>query len=219
VNPAIPKVFHQIWIGPNPLPDEFRRYARTWLESHPGWELELHTEATLKTRYRHIISQCREYRHAANIFRYELMLETGGVYIDTDLECLRNIEELLDADFVTAAQRDILFGPDAINNAFFACIPRHPVLQRLVAAIPVTYEENLHAGAFGKSHFGPALFTQHVMLGYARSVEDVIILDRKLFYPYGPHELARRDEAFPYAYAVHHWASSKGLTGKGILSL
>jgi hypothetical protein len=218
VNPAIPKVFHQIWIGPDPLPAEFKRYGQTWLDHHPGWELRLHTEATLKTGYPSIIEQCREYRHAANIYRYELMLETGGVYIDTDFECLRNIEELLDAAFVTAPQRDNVYAPDAINNAFFACTPDNPIMRRLVEAIPVTWEIVRQATlGFGRSHFGPALFTHHVMRGSACG--EAVLLDRKLFYPYGPDELARRDEAFPDAYAVHHWASSKGLRGKGILSL
>jgi mannosyltransferase OCH1-like enzyme len=211
VNPAIPKVFHQIWIGPDPLPDEFKRYGQTWLDHHPGWELRLHTAADLTTRYPIIVEQCREYRHAANIYRYELLLETGGVYIDTDFECLRNIEEeLLDARFVAAAQRDNVYAPDAINNAFFACTPEHAVLKRLVDAIPTTYAENQHLRAFGKSHFGPALFTHHVLLGAVR--DGALVLRRQLFYP-KPHELDQ------YTCAVHHWASSKGLRGPGILSL
>ena len=40
----IPRIFHQIWVGPDPLPDEFAAYGQTWLDHHPGWELKLWTD-------------------------------------------------------------------------------------------------------------------------------------------------------------------------------
>ena len=43
----IPRVFHQVWVGPEPLPDEYRRYGQTWLQHNPGWVLELWTDENL----------------------------------------------------------------------------------------------------------------------------------------------------------------------------
>ena len=38
---------------------------------------------------------------------------------------------------------------------------------------------------------------------------DLAIFGPQLFYPYLWDELERRNEAFPDAYAVHHWASAR----------
>src|SRR5581483_2776119 len=93
----IPRLFHQIWLGPSPLPDEYRRYQQTWLDHHQGWELRLWTEEGLP----------------AGLRRPELLWREGGVYVDTDFECLRSIEPLIeDAElFITLAK------PDRVNNA------------------------------------------------------------------------------------------------------
>ena len=43
----IPCVFHQIWVGADALPDEFRALQETWTRHHPDWELRLWTDANL----------------------------------------------------------------------------------------------------------------------------------------------------------------------------
>lgn len=210
----IPKIFHRIWIGTTPIPAEFAGYGATWLQHHPGWELREYSEAALTTRYPDLVSKCREFRYAANIYRYELLLQHGGVYIDMDFECRKNIEELLlDSDFVAAAQRGDMRAPDALNNAFIACTPGNAVMQRIVDAIPRAYEEGMkRPGWFGRSHFGPSLFTKIVLKSGAK------ILPSKLFYPYSSDELHLRNDPFPDAYAVHHWDACTRFRGRGIIT-
>ena len=41
----IPQVFHQIWVGPDPFPDELAAYRQTWIDHHPHWEHRLWTES------------------------------------------------------------------------------------------------------------------------------------------------------------------------------
>ena len=43
----IPRVFHQVWLGLDPLPEAHARYQETWLEHHPGWELRVWTDENL----------------------------------------------------------------------------------------------------------------------------------------------------------------------------
>jgi len=39
-----PRVFHRIWIGPDPLPDSFAAFGESWVRHHPHWEHRLWTE-------------------------------------------------------------------------------------------------------------------------------------------------------------------------------
>ncbi len=41
---VIPRVFHQIWLGEKPIPEQFRKWADLWLESNPGWRMEWWTD-------------------------------------------------------------------------------------------------------------------------------------------------------------------------------
>src|SRR2546429_5904594 len=123
---VIPRVFHQIWLGPNPLPEEYQRYQQTWLDCHPGWELRMWTEENLPEGLRRpeAYEKLRAPAERANILRLELLWRFGGVYVDTDFECLRSIEPLIgDAElFITLAK------PGRVNNALMGSVPAHSVI-------------------------------------------------------------------------------------------
>lgn len=35
---APPRVIHQIWLGPHPIPESCRAWMQTWKTLHPAWE-------------------------------------------------------------------------------------------------------------------------------------------------------------------------------------
>ena len=37
----IPKIIHQIWIGPKPLPNQYKEFSQKMIEMHPDWEYHL----------------------------------------------------------------------------------------------------------------------------------------------------------------------------------
>ena len=93
----IPRIFHRIWVGPDPLPAEYARYGQTWLDHHPGWELRFWTDDNFPDGLRRPEAQerLRSPVERANILRLEVVWRFGGVYVDTDFECRRSIEPLI----------------------------------------------------------------------------------------------------------------------------
>lgn len=200
----IPRVFHRIWLGPDPMPDAFQRYGDTWTKLHPSWEMRLWTEENLPSVSPELLATCREYRHKSNIYRYYLLRDQGGVYIDTDFECRKNIEPLIEGcDFVTAAQLADLVAPGALAPGFFGCKRLNNTAWSLVLNMPRHYAMSSKTDP-NRSHFGPLYFSEVVRRAIDKTTR---ILPRALFYPYSWDELERRHELFPDAYAVHHWAS------------
>ena len=43
----IPRIFHQIWLGRQPMPIEFLEWQKTWTSLNPSWTLKLWTEDNL----------------------------------------------------------------------------------------------------------------------------------------------------------------------------
>ena len=124
----IPRIFHQVWVGLNPLPEQYAAYQQTWLRRHPDWELRLWTEDNLPQPLRRpeAAERLRVPAERADILRLEVVWRFGGVYFDVDMECLRSIEPLVkDADFFTA-----LTGSNVANFYFFGAVAGHPILER-----------------------------------------------------------------------------------------
>jgi Sulfotransferase family/Glycosyltransferase sugar-binding region containing DXD motif len=185
----IPRVFHQIWLGPDPLPEEYRGYQQTWLDCHPGWEQELWTEDRLPAELRRpeAAEKLRAPAERANILRLELLWRFGGVYVDTDFECLRSIEPLIEGAelFITLAK------PDRVNNALMGSVAGHPVIDEALRQIrPVEFYGHDKAATGTR-------FLDELLLDRP----GVTLLDHELFYP-------QTDEGRQQAFAIHHMARS-----------
>jgi hypothetical protein len=188
---TIPRVIHRIWLGDEQLPAQFVAYGRTWLERHPGWELKLWHEGNLPPDLvrREVLDSERFGAERADLLRYELLWRYGGVYVDTDLECLRSIESLLRGhDFVTSWHNP---PRDRVNNAFIASVPGHPLLEQAMREARATEDR-----AYAKEATGPVFFDSIV-----QRFADVTRLDSTAIYPRTTHE---REQA----YALHHETSS-----------
>ena len=138
--PIIPKVIHQIWLGTNPIPSNYKYYLETWKEYHPGWEIKLWTkEDIVKENFSNIdlFWLARSYMEQSDIARYEILYRYGGLYIDTDIECFSSFNDLhYKYDFYTNME------PPAINkkrvsilNAMIASVPKHPIIKNTLTQI------------------------------------------------------------------------------------
>jgi inositol phosphorylceramide mannosyltransferase catalytic subunit len=185
----IPHVFHQIWLGPDPFPREYERYQRSWRQHHPGWELRLWGEENLPEGLRRpeAAERLRAPAERADILRLELLWRLGGVYVDTDFECLRSIEPLLEGVelFIGLAK------PGRVNNALMGSVAGHPILDRALDELrPREYH------GYDKQAAGP-----HFLDGLLAGQAGVTYFDPEVFYPRDAEERAK-------AYGLHHEARS-----------
>jgi mannosyltransferase OCH1-like enzyme len=186
----VPKILHQIWLGDQPLPEEFANYRETWRAHHPAWEHLLWTEDNLPADLRRpeVYERLRVPAERSDILRLELLWRQGGVYVDTDFECLRPLDPLIEGlDFVTAPLK-----PNGwVNNAFIGSAPAHPILDR---ALNELRPREFHG--YDKKGTGPR-FLDTLLQDYP----EVTRLPAELFYQTSPGQLAD-------AVAVHHAAQS-----------
>ncbi len=198
----IPRILHQIWLGQNPLPSEHAAYAETWRRFHPNWEYRLWTEADIPDDVRpEVHERLRVPAERSDILRLEIVVRYGGVYVDTDFECLQPLDRLLEGVELFAAylRDDFEDGSDLparINNAIFGAIPRHPVLVNALA-------EARPRAVFGydKNAAGP-MFLDRMLQG-----TDATLFDRRLFYP-RPIE---RSGAVGYHHQERTWKDADGM--------
>lgn len=198
----IPKIFHRIWLGSKPLPDYALAYGEGWLQHHPGWEMKLWTDENIPP----LINQ-KEFDAAddtgrrPDILRYELLLAFGGIYLDVDMECQKNLEALI-GDAEAFAGRE---SAEALGSAIIGCTKGHPFLQDTVDSIPESLRnavrQHILWDAVGET--GPWFLTL-----VARRHPEVKLFDPHIFYPCHWSQWDKRHASYPEAYAVHRWGGT-----------
>lgn len=192
----IPRVFHQIWVGPDPLPDEHAAYGDTWRRHHPDWELRLWTDDNLPEGFvrPEVYDLQRTPYERADILRLEVVYRFGGVHVDTDFECLRPIDSLIEnVEFFIGYRK-----PGRVNGALFGATAGHPLLAHGLEVI-----RPLPDRGYDKDATGPK-FLDDLVAGRP----EVTFFDPQFFYPRTPDD-------FDVAYAVHRkargWKDEEGL--------
>jgi len=193
----IPRIFHQIWVGPDPFPSEFAVYQQTWLDLNPGWELRFWTDENFpapdELRRPEAADRLRAPWERGDIFRLEILWREGGVHVDTDFECRKPLEPLIDeADFFIGLRK-----PGRVNGALMGSVPGHPLLERGLDEIRprTTYGMRMGSGdANVKDETGPQ-FLDKLLLDRP----GVTFVEPSLFYPRTVQEMEN-------AHAIHHRA-------------
>lgn len=193
----IPRTIHRVWLGEEPMPEEHERFGETFARHHSDWGMQLWTDEDLPELDITVAERARSRTRAelSNLVRYEVLRRFGGVYVDTDVECLRPLPPLLRGISAFAA----LECPGRVGNAVLGSIAGHPIFARAAQLARRT----LGTGAHSADANGPYLLSLIL-----EQEPGVALFGAELFYPYRWDEPERHDEAFPDAYAVHHWAKS-----------
>jgi mannosyltransferase OCH1-like enzyme len=87
----IPKIIHQIWIGPKKRPDiwmdTFRKFCEEFEYEYVLWDDQKVSEMQMENKYFYDHEQ--SYNGKSDILRYEILYQYGGTYIDADSVLLK----------------------------------------------------------------------------------------------------------------------------------
>lgn len=209
VQSNIPKILHFIWLGSS-LPIDAKLSIDSWKRHHPKWEIKVWQDSDL-TNFKWACLSAKEsffkaksYSEKADILRYNILYNFGGIYSDTDVVCIKPFDCLLDSGCD-------LFSGFQINSFLFhialgilGAKKGHPLLKECLKSI--SFDQNLHL--FDRT--GPALFTKK-SLSFLKS--NLFILPSSYFYPLPSTEKNRTlDEVESFvsieSMAIHLWQAS-----------
>ena len=197
----IPKVIHQIWLH-GELPDIYQEFRDRWMRLHPEWSFRMWSEDELvPLMNRPEYDAFGEAMFKADIARYEILVQFGGVYIDVDVVPFRPIDPLVRGTdhFLIAEQMTI------ITNCVMGASPNHPLLWAVIRELPHNVRALPHH--HGLLRVGPHYLTRVV----EERFRDALVLPPEVFCPVSYGELDRASPRFhPAAYGAHVWNSVCG---------
>jgi len=208
IDQRIPKKIHQIWLG-SPFPDKYKAWAESWQKFNPDWEYKLWTDANVNEVQlpdRVLFNSIRSMGQKSDYMRYHILNEFGGLYIDTDFECLKSFDPLSYLDFYTGIGFP---GEVELYIGLIACSPNHSIIKNIVDTVTVVQRETHWRRLF--EHTGSFFFTRKFLENVTKDTERVVAFPPGFFYPY-PNNF--RNKKAPYSYikpcsfAIHHWEVS-----------
>jgi mannosyltransferase OCH1-like enzyme len=195
---AIPQVLHRVWLGARPLPEAAHRFGETFSRLHPGWDMRLWRDADLPGLgiTAEDVRRSRSKSELSNLARYEILHRFGGVYADTDVECLRSFTPLLSGITGFAA----LELPGRVGTAVLGGVPG----LRAFASAAAVARESLGVGTNSADANGPYLLSLVL-----EDEPDFTIYGAHVFYPTRwDRPVDTHNGYHDDSYAVHHWSGS-----------
>ena len=94
----IPKIIHQLWVGPKKPP---LKEIQTWKDMNPTWDHMFWTDQSIKEHFPNGFYNQKQYddmpewNGKCDIARYEILQKFGGFFIDADSIALRPLDDCL----------------------------------------------------------------------------------------------------------------------------
>jgi mannosyltransferase OCH1-like enzyme len=229
---SIGGIIHRIWLGDGEIPPHVRPWFPSEQIGFPGWTVRWWREDDLAQVAEAAICGHLLMRRdlgvglRADILRYELLRQFGGVYVDVDFEFFRAMDEIMLEDCMhvgfergRVASNALIASPAGFGFWEFmlrrirAVVTRPPMHDREVLwwTGPHAMTEALRMWVSDRWASREIRDGDGEEVGHLIDHADVVIWNREVLYPYGYWEHTWREfrrEDHPRAYAAHHWAAT-----------
>ena len=120
---SIPKVIHYCWFGRNPLPERYAKWMESWKKFCPDYEIVEWNEDNYDIHAHRYMAEAYEagkWGFVPDYARLDIIYRYGGIYLDTDVELVRNLDDLLqESAFAGFQDHCVNFGLG------FGAVPHH----------------------------------------------------------------------------------------------
>ena len=203
---TIPKIIHQIWIGPKTAPSKL---MDTWRDKNPDFKYIRWNEEEIKNRKLHLnclnrINEIEEINGKADIIRWEILYEYGGVFLDADSICIEPVDNVLLSKKCFAGWENEEARPGLIATGTMGFPPKHPLVKNAIDWIKENEVSHEKTTKMAWYNVGPGLLTR---MYDTKLYNDLHIFPSYTFLPY--HFTGREYLGHGKIYAYQEWGSTR----------
>lgn len=207
--PLIPKVIHYCWFGHGEKPEEVKACMASWRKYCPEYEIKEWNEDNYDVN-RYLYSS-QAYRHgkwafAADVARLDILYEHGGIYLDTDAELIKNLDDLLYQPAFCGVEkwRQINTGGGC------GTVAHHSAIGKMLECrkhIPFEYPDGtLNMETNGVYESMPLMEAGFVPDNTIQVIDGMTIYSSDFFYPFD--YMSKKTVITENTYAIHHFQGS-----------
>lgn len=94
----IPKILHYCWFGDKAIPKKNLQWMKSWEKFCPDYKIIEWNERNYdvsKNRYMFEAYKAKKWAFVPDYARLDIIYQHGGIYLDTDIELVKNLDEFL----------------------------------------------------------------------------------------------------------------------------
>lgn len=126
----IPKILHYCWFGGTELPPSVEKFVQQWKTMCPDYKIIEWNESNFDISSIKYVSEAyskRKWAFVSDYARFVALYEYGGIYLDTDVEIVRSLDDLLSYGSFFG------FGADnGLTVPFFGCEPQQECIRLII---------------------------------------------------------------------------------------
>ena len=110
----MPKTIHYCWFGGSKMPDYALKCIESWKKYFPGYEIKEWNETNFDVNccdYVREAYQEKKWAFVSDYARFWILYNYGGVYFDTDVEVIKNFDDILNVGPFMGLQSDFEVAP------------------------------------------------------------------------------------------------------------
>jgi len=183
----IPRVIHYFWLGRTEKPESVKKCISSWRKQCPDFEIREWNESNYDiSKHPYMEKAYREKRWAfiSDYGRLDVLYQYGGIYLDTDVEVLKDLSPLCEYKAFKGFEN-----PNLVNNGQgFGCVAGMPIFKEMMQCYdgnePYYYEN-------GEEHYvtSPNICTKVLVRhglrldGTKQRIEEIDIFPKDYFCP------------------------------------
>lgn len=94
----IPKTIHFCWFSDEPYPEKIQRCIESWHQFLPDYHVKKWDTTNFYVNINPYVQEafeCHKWAFASDYVRLYALYTEGGIYLDSDIECLKSMDDLL----------------------------------------------------------------------------------------------------------------------------
>lgn len=212
----IPKKIHYCWFSRNPMPEYLLQCIESWRKFCPDYEIIQWNEDNYdveKNLYMKQAYEAKKWGFVPDIARLDILYEHGGIYLDTDVELIKNLDELLYQKAFAGVEKWGNINMGGCSGS----VPHHPMIKKMLD-YRINEQFVLKDGTLNQTTCGYYETKPMIELGMkpdntVQHVEDMTVYSSDFFHPYDymSGETTITDNTF----SIHHfdggWLDSKSM--------
>lgn len=215
--PVIPKKIHYCWFSGRSMPEFLQDCVKTWKKLCPDYEVICWSEDNYDVKripYAKEAYEQQRYGFVTDAARLDLLNQYGGIYMDTDVTMLRNLDELLYQPAFVGVEK---WG-NINTGGCVGAVPGHPMIKEMLE-----YRSRFHFlledGSLNTETNG--IYETIPLLKYGMRIDNSMqIVNGMTVYPssvFHPYDYMSEEESIEeWTFCKHHFYG--GWMGKSVLN-
>lgn len=203
----IPRIIHYCWFGAGKQSDLIKSCIKSWHKYMPDYKFVLWNEETFDISQYPFVKEAyeaRKFAFVADVVRLYALVTQGGVYLDTDIEVLRPLDDLLNLKaFMGFEQAGV------IQTGVIGSEPSHPIMKEMLNYYLDKKHFSLQVdGSIANSTLFAQYFASRgiILLNETRHYDEISLFASDYFCPI--NQATQEIVVSPNTYTIHYLVGS-----------